>query len=141
LPQELKEKLLTELDFIIKKMKEESDLAKKIYFYSAVNGALERASRFYFDRELLIAHAIMTLSYNTINDRINRLRMGDAVVPLTESLVDQLITSVSDMRQAVEENNTVYPALEKTMEVTYLTTGPGYYTRSFLEYVGTQQRS
>jgi len=141
LPQQLKKNLLNELDFIITRMREEPDLAKKIYFYSAVNGALERASRFYFDKELLIAHAIMTLSYNTINDRVNHLRMGDTIVPFAENLVDQLIASVSDLRQAVEEDKAVYPALEKTIEVTYMATGPGFYTRSFLQYAEAQQRS
>jgi hypothetical protein len=138
LPQQLKNNLLNELDFIIKRMREEPDLAKKIYFYSAVNGALDRASRFYFDRELLIAQALMTLSYNTINDRVSRLKMGDAIVPFTENLVDQLIASVSDLKQAIEENKAVYPALEKAMEVTYMATGPGFYTRSFIEYAKTQ---
>lgn len=141
LPQQLKNNLLNELDFIIARMREEPDLAKKIYFYSAVNGALERASRFYFDKELLIANAIMTLSYGIINDRANHLRMGDTIVPFPENIVDQLIASVSDLKQAVEENKAVYPALEKTMEVTYMATGPGFYTRSFLQYVEAQQRS
>lgn len=141
LPQQLKKDLLGELDFIITKMREEPDLTKKIYFYSAVNGALERASRFYFDKELLIAHAIMTISYNTINDRVNHLRMGDTTVPFAENLVDQLIASVSDLKQAVGEDKAVYPALEKTMEVTYMASGPGFYTRSFLQYVEAQQRS
>jgi hypothetical protein len=141
LPQQLKKNLLNELDFVITRMREESDLAKKIYFFSAVNGALERASRFYFDRELLVAHAIMTVSYNTINDRVNHLRMGDITVPFAENLVDQLIASVSDLKQAVEENKAVYPALEKVMEIAYMATGPGFYTRSFLQYVETQQRS
>lgn len=141
LPQQLKKNLLNELDFIIKRMKEEPDLAKKIYFYSAVNGALERASRFYFDRELLVAHAIMTLSYNTINDRVSRLRMGDVVVPFTDNLMEQIIASVSDLKQAVEEDKAVYPALEKAIEATYMATGPGFYTRSFLEYVEAQQQS
>jgi len=139
LPQQLKENLLNELDFIIKKMKEEPDLVKKLYYYSAVNGALERASRFYFDRELLVAHAVMNMSYNMINDRINHLRIGDANVPFTEDLMTQLIAGVSELKQAIDEDKTLYPAVEKVMEVTYMTTGPGFYTRSFLDYVSTLQ--
>jgi len=141
LPQQLKKNLQDELDFIIKRMKEEPDLTKKIYFYSAVHAALERASRSYFDRELLIANAITTLSYNAINDRVNHLRMGETIVPFTENLVDQLIASVSDLKQAVEEDKSAYPALEKAMEVTYMATGPGFYTRSFLQYAEAQHRS
>lgn len=141
LPPQPKKNLLNELDFIITKMKEEADIVKKIYFYSAVNGALERASRFCFDKELLMATAITTFALNTINDRVNHLRMGDATVPFPENLMDQLITSVSDLKRAIEEDTTVYPALENAMEVTYLSTGPGFYTRSFLQYVEAQQRT
>ena len=141
LPQQLKENLLNELDFVIKKMTEEPDLIKKLYFYSAVNGALERASRFYFDRELLVAHAILNMSSSMINDRINHLRIGDANVPFTDALMTQLITGISELRQAINEDKTLYPAVEKVMEVTYMTTGPGFYTRSFLDYVGTLQHS
>lgn len=141
LPQQIKENVLNELEFIIKKMREETDIAKKIYFYSAVSGALERAIRFCADNELLIAQAIMDLSLRLINDRVNRLKMGDTAVPLSESSLDQLIESVLELRQAIEEDKTVYPALEKTMEIAYVSTGPGFYTRSFLNYVDSQQRS
>lgn len=141
LPPQPKKNLLNELDFIITKMKEETDIVRKIYFYSAVNGALERASRFCFDKELLIAQVITNISYNTINDRVTHLRMGDPIVPFPENLMDQLFASVSDLKRAVEEDTSVYPALEKAMEVTYMATGPGFYTRSFLQYVEAQQRT
>jgi hypothetical protein len=141
LPQQVKEKLLSELGFIIQKMTEEPEILKKIYFYSAVNGALERASRFYFDRELIVAHAITTLSYGTINDRLNHIKMGDTIVPFDENLVKKLIESVSDLKKAIEEDKEVYPAIEKAMEVTYMATGPGFYTRCFLEHVEAQKQS
>jgi hypothetical protein len=140
LPKQIKKNLLKELEFIIKKMREEPDSVKKIYFFSAVNGALERATRFHFDRELLVATAIMSVSYNSINDRVNRLKMGETVIPFTESLMDQLIVSVSDLAKAIEENKTVYPALERAMEVAYVVSGPGFYTRSFLEYAEQQSQ-
>jgi hypothetical protein len=140
LPQQLKKNVLNELEFVIKKMREEPDLAKKIYFYSAVSGALERATRFHLDNELLVAHAIMNLSYGIINDRINHLRMGDTIVPFPDSLLDQLIDSVSELKQAIEEDKATYSALEKIMGIIFVATGPGFYTRSFLDYVETQQR-
>jgi hypothetical protein len=140
LPQQLKDNLSNELDFVIKKMTEEPNLTKKLYFFSAVNGALERASRFYFDRELLVAHAIMSMSYNMINDRISHLRIGDDTVPFTETLMTQLIAGISELKQAVDDEKPLYPAVETVMEVTYMTTGPGFYTRSFLDYVDTLQR-
>jgi hypothetical protein len=141
LPQQIKKNVLNELEFIIKKMKEEPDFAKKIYFFSAVSGALERAMRFCSDNELLVAQAVMNLSLGVINDRINHLKIGDTVVPFPESLLSQLVESVSELKQAIEEDKAVYPALEKTMGIAYVSTGPGFYSRSFLDYVDSQQHS
>lgn len=141
LPPELKKKVLDELEFIIKKMKEEGDLSRKVYFYSAVRGTLERTTRHYFDRELLVAHIIADASYQIINDRINRIKSGDINVPITVSLLNELTEGVSKLRQAVEKDEVVYPAIEKIIEVTYMATGPGFYTRSFLDYVDSKQHS
>jgi hypothetical protein len=141
LPPELKKNILNELEFVIKKMKEEPDLLQKLYFYSAVKGALERATRLHFDKELLVAHTIADFSYVVINDRINHLRSGDNTVPFPENLLTQLLDGVSEMRQAIEKDEVTYPAVEKIMEVAYMATGPGFYTRSFLDYVGTKQHS
>lgn len=139
LPQELKKNVLSELEFIIKKMNEEQDLLKKLYFYSAVNGALERASRFHLDKELLVTHLVAETSYLMINDRINHIKIGDVVIPFTPELLTKLIESVTELKQAIENDQVTYPAAEKMMEVAYAVTGPGFYTRSYLDYVETQQ--
>ena len=138
LPQELKKNVLNELEYVIKKMKEEPDPSIKLFFYSATMGTLERALRYYFDKELLVTHTVLNLSYQIINDRVNHLKLGDITVPVTESSLNQLIEGVSELKQAIEKDEVAYPAVEKIMEITYLATGPGFYTRSFLDYVRTQ---
>lgn len=139
LPPELKKNVLDELEFVIKKMKEEPDLLQKLYFYSAVRGALERASRFHFDKELLVAQTITDVSYAIISGRINQVKSGDITVPFPEKWLTQLLDGVSELKQAIEKDKVTYPAIEKIMEVTYMATGPGFYTCSFLDYVGTKQ--
>ena len=141
LPQELKSKVIEELEFIIQKMSQEQDIDRKIYFYSALRGVLERASRSYYDRELLVAHTIVDVSYSVINDRIAHLRSGDLLVPFPENSLNQLIQGVSDLKQAIENNEEIYPAVEILWEVAYLATGPGFYTRSLLDYVSSKQHS
>jgi hypothetical protein len=121
-------------------MNEEQDLAKKLYFYSAVKGALERASRFYRDNELLVTHLVAEISYVMINDRINHIKAGDTAIPFTQGLLNKLIEGVTELKQAIENDQVTYPAAEKMMEVAYVTTGPGFYTRSYLDYVEIQQR-
>lgn len=139
IPQQLKEKLVKELKFIATSMAAEADLSKKIYFYSGVFGALERVMRYHLDKELLIAHALTSISYTTINDRLNHLKMGDTVVPMPQNVMDQLTESISELRQAIQEDRETYPVLEKIAEITYSTTGPGFYTQSFLAYAQAHQ--
>ena len=141
LPQQLKQDVVTELDFIIKKMGEEPDLAKKLYYYSAVKGTLERPSRLCYEKEMLVVTPIVDISFALINDRINHLKVGDTTVPFTEGMLSQLIEGLNDLKQAINDEKTVYPAIEKIMEVAYLSSGAGFYTRSFLDYVNTQGKS
>jgi hypothetical protein len=139
LPQELKKNVVSELEFIIRKMNEEQDIARKLYFYSAVRGALERAARFYSDKELLVTHIVADVSYAIINDRINHIKAGDTIIPFTGELLTKLIEGVTELKQAIENDQVTYPAAEKMMEAAYVATGPGFYTRSYLDYVEAQQ--
>jgi hypothetical protein len=136
--QELKENLLSELEFVILKMRGEPDAVKKLYFFSATYGAVERAMRLCLDNELIIAHAIITICYNTVNDRVNRVKMGDTSVSLPQDFFERLIDGVSSFRQAIEQNESLYPSLETIMRLTYATTGPGFYTQSYLDYVNSR---
>jgi len=141
LPQQLKEDVNNELSFIIKRMGEEPDIGKKMYYYSAVKGAFERAGRLYYDREIQVVTPIVDITYALINDRINHIKIGDATVPFSDSMLTQLIEGLVELKQAINEDKTVYPAIEKLMEVAYLSSGPGFYTRSFIDYIQSQRKS
>lgn len=141
LPQQLKKNVVSELEFIAKKMKEEPDPSKKVFYYSAVKGALERVQRYHYDKELVVAVPLTEISYALINDRVNHLKIGDTMVPITEEMLNTLVEGVSELKQAIENDQVTYPAIEKLMEVAYFATGPGFYTRSFLDSVATLQQS
>jgi len=140
IPKELKQNLLNELEFVAKKMKEESDISRKIYFFTATYGAIERVMRYYPNNELAITHAILNLCYNTLNDRVNRLRAGDAAVPLPQNWSEQLVNYTEELRKAIEKNQSTYPILEKFMELAYLSTGPGFYSHILLEYLTSREQ-
>jgi hypothetical protein len=130
---------LGELDFVILKMRGETDIAKKLYFFSATYGAVERTMRLCLENELIIAHAILTISYNSLNDRVSRLKMGDTSVSLPQDFFERLTDSVSIFRQAIDQDEALYPSLEMIMRLTYATTGPGFYIQSYLDYVNSRQ--
>lgn len=137
---EQKERVLSEFDFVIKKMTEEPDPLKKLYFFSATYGAVERVMRYCPSDDLLIAHTILTLCYNTLNDRVTHMRVGDVVVPLPRDWSERLVHHVGDLRKSLEENGSLYPALEGIVNLAYSASGPGFYTMEYNEYFKTRPR-
>lgn len=133
IPETLKTRLLSELNFVIRKVRDEIDEARKLYFLSAAHGAIERTTRFHSDSELLIAHALLNMCYNVLLDRFNRIKAGDKVIPLPNDWSEQIVDYLSQLKELIEQNQSVYPALERIMQLVYSVTGPGHYTTSYLE--------
>ncbi len=121
-------------------MKEESDPLKKLFYYSAVKGVLERLQRNHYDKELLISVPITEISYVIINDRINHIKSGDSTIPFTDEMLNKLIEGVFELKQAIENDQATYPAIEKLMDVAYSSSGPGFFTKSFLDSVALKQQ-
>lgn len=133
IPKNLENRLLNELDFVIRKIGEETDTARKLYFLSAAHGAIERTMRFHLEDELFIAHYILTVCYSTFLERFNRLKAGDKTIPLPDDWSEQIVQYLSQLSALISKDQKVYPALEKIMRLTYSVTGPGYYTLSYLQ--------
>lgn len=133
IPEELKARLLSELNFVIQKVSEEQETTRKLYFLSAAHGAIERTMRFCSETKLLIAHAILNICYSMLLDRVNRIKGGDVAVPLPDDWSKRIVEYLSELRKSIQEDKSIYPALEKIIDLAYSTTGPGYYTKSYLE--------
>lgn len=133
IPKELKAQILSELNFVIKKVNEEPDTARKLYFLSAAHGAIGRTLRFCLENELLMAYTILNASYSMLFDRVNRLKGGDTAVQLPDDWSKQIVEYLSELAKAIGENRSIYPALEKIICLAHSTTGPGYYVKSYLE--------
>jgi len=133
IPKNLKNRLLNELDFVIQKVGEETDMARKLYFLSAAHGAIARTMRFHLENELVIAHYILNVCYSTFLDRFNRLKAGDKTIPLPDDWSERIVQYLSQLSALIRKDQKVYPALEKIMRLTYSVTGPGYYTLSYLQ--------
>lgn len=133
IPKEFKARLLSELDFVIQKVSEEPDASRKLYFLSAAHGAIERTMRFCLENELLMAHTVLNVCYSMLLDRFNRVKGGEVAVQLPADWAKQIVEYLTELKKSIEENRSTYPALEKMILMAYSTTGPGYYTKSYLE--------
>lgn len=133
IPEELKSRLLSELNFVIRKVNEEPDATRKLYFLSAAHGAVGRTMRFNLEPKLVMAHSILNICYSMLLDRFNRVKRGDLAIQLPEDWPKQVVENLTELRKSIKENQSIYPALEKMILLAYSTTGPGYYTKSYLE--------
>ena len=127
IPKELRGELIKELRFIAKKIIEESDLRRKIYFYSAAYGMTRRVLNFTYDPQINFAEFVLEVTYNTINNRVQSIIQGDATIPLIDGFFDRLATYLEELALKIERDEDIYKTLEKIVALAHVTTGNGYY--------------
>lgn len=137
IPDDLKSRLLAEIDFCIYKMKAEENVKKKLYFFSGVYGAVERIMRLHLDPQLLLVHATLNLCYSSIIGLVESRERGDIAREIPPKLSETLLEYLSELRNEIAEDKDTYKTLEKFMSLAFKTTGPGYYTTEFFEFIRT----
>ena len=125
--------MIREFNFIINKLREETDPVRIIYFFSGTYGVISRAMRYSTDDELLIMHAILNICYTSFNDRLNNIKAGMTSVLLPDNWSEQLADYLTQLQTLIETNESTYPVLEKIMRLSYETTGGGYYVKQYFE--------
>jgi len=136
IPEEFKKYMLKDFDFSIKKMKEEKDANRKLYFFSASFASLERYMRYSLEPQLLLIHAVLNICYGTINNRVNAISRGDVTIEMPSDFFERLIEYLTELRDEIAEDKDTYTTLEKFVYLSYQTTGAGYYTKNLLESSG-----
>jgi len=127
LSKKMKQILIDELIFIIKKMKESEAAQEKMFFFSAAHGMVNRIMNLEFNSELAFLHFVLSGAHSTINARIAAIIAGDVVIQIPKVFFDKLEESLEEIITLLEKNKATYPALEKIALITYCTTGNGHY--------------
>lgn len=122
-----KDKLVSEIRFCRTKMLEEQDLRMKLFYYSGVYGEIIRTINFEYHPHLQFIHFILNTSYQAINGRLNQFLNNQSRVPISDELFIHLANLLEGMENKIEANEECYDILEKISNLTYLTTGNGYY--------------
>jgi hypothetical protein len=123
----LKEELVSELKSATKRMKEEADPSKKLFYFSAAYGMTNRVLRFDFSEELLLVDALLTITYNAVNTRLQIYLSGDRTIPITPEILDGLAECIDDLASAIDKDKPCYEILMRIITLSFLTTGPGHY--------------
>lgn len=128
LSAENKKLIVDEIDFVTKKMNEEDDPSKKLYYFSAIPGMVQRVYNIEYDNELVYAHFILQASFDVMNQRIQALRQkGDGNVVLYPEQFAKLEQLSNEYGKRLKENKPVDSVLKKFVVLLTSTTGNGYY--------------
>lgn len=138
IPEDLKKRLLNEIDFCIEKIQEEKPVRNKLYYFSGTYGAIERIMRFHYDPQLLMAHAMLNMCYSALLGLIESRERGDIAREIPPNLSEMLVEYLTELRRAFSENKDTYKILEKFIALGYRATGPGYYTTQLFEHMKAQ---
>lgn len=124
LSAETKAKLVDEIKFALEKMKQESDAASKLYYFSAIFGIMNRIYNLEYSSDLIFAHAIISSTHSQINAR---LQAPDKVIQLPLEIFDKLSDATAELLDVIDKDGNLYEVLKKFVLLGYVTAGNGYY--------------
>lgn len=121
--------LTDEIKLVCGKIKEEPDLRRKLYYYSAIHSAVQRIFNLdpKFDPQLVFIYTVLFYSYTQMLQRVTHIITGDNVVTFPTDFFDRLTTYLDQLESNIRNNENPYTVLEKIIVLTYLTGGNGYY--------------
>lgn len=121
--------LADEIKLVCEKIKEETDIRKKLYYYSATFSMVQRIINLdpKLDPQLIFIHTVLAVSYKQINDRITHIVAGDKLITLPEKFFDRLTTNLEQLESKIRNNEDVYIVLENINLLAYTVDGNGHY--------------
>ena len=131
LPEPIREDLAREFRFAADKMAATSDLAARLYFFTALFGETDRAMNHYWDAELALMHLVFTSAHSEISGRLSHPRAIGDLSGIPDELPDALTNVTSEIaalfEQPEQDSAKLHGLLSRVAEVAYTATGNGYY--------------
>ena len=128
LRDDIRQTLAKEFQFAVSKMEQtQESFADFLYYYSAIYGAVNRAFNVTWDRELSLLYMVTHYSYREMHGLLDvgRHKWLPPEVP------GQLTNACKELTQLFVENTltreNLYPLLARISELSYATTGNGFY--------------
>lgn len=124
LDKKYKDMLVKEIEFVLKKMKEEDKPKEKLYYFSAIHGIMHRIFNLEYSSDLVFAHFVLSSTYSQINSRI---QIPDDTIKIPDELFQKLEETTTKLISAIKEDKNLYELLKKYTVLGYVTIGNGYY--------------
>lgn len=121
--------LVDEIAFVRKKMDEEPDTRKKVYYYSAVHAMIQRVLNMDhdFDRQLIFMFTVLSASYNQMRMRVDQIVAGDRLITPPENFFGKISIYLQQLEDKIRNSEDTYIILEKIAISSYLLDGNGHY--------------
>lgn len=132
MPETLRSRLANEFRFAAIKMTESPDLLSKLFFFSAFYGEVARVFNQAWSSELALVHLVLQTVHQQASARVGALASGvEPAIGLAKGFPEALDRVANELAELFEskqiDDARLYQILARTAELTYATTGNGYY--------------
>lgn len=128
IPEDLRKKLVSEIRFVVGKIRTEQDLRTRTYYLSGIHGEMLRLVNINFDPHLLFAHNVLNAAFTTIRGRADAIVLGrDIVINFPPGFFDKLSSLLDGLATSIELDKELYKILQDISNLAYIGTGNGYY--------------
>jgi hypothetical protein len=120
--------LLKEFDHVLEKLAVEGRPDERMYYFSALHGAVNRILNFECTPDLVYLHHILNSVFTAFNQRIQAMMQGmDAAVKLDSSMLGKLVDATRDLAEVIRVDGDPSMVYRQLINLAYATTGNGYY--------------
>jgi len=109
---------------------------EKLFYFSAIFGAINRVMNFHTDPILVFAHQVLQNTHRAVVVRLNAPKPTgqERILGVPEEMIDAVLSATKDLRSAFEKyalqeeaDSETWNALKKLANIGYAATGNGFY--------------
>lgn len=120
--------IVNEVNFCIEQMEKNHDFRDKLFYFSGIQGLLQRIFNLEYDSDLVFAFFIFKSTHEAFMNRYGAIKKGgDTVVLLFQEQFDELIEGLKEFADKIKNKKNFNSTLKKFVVLLYSTTGNGYY--------------
>ncbi|HOG11157.1 MAG TPA: hypothetical protein PLF58_11500 [Smithella sp.] len=119
--------IVNEIKYVQKKMKENSSLEKKLFYYSAIPAQFLRVLNLEYDSDILYLHHVVNHTQGAFQQRLATMKAGDINIEVSERQIEQLESLLDDIICVLEQKKEIDDVLKAFIKLAYSISGNGYY--------------
>jgi len=117
-----------EFRVIVRLINEEEDALRRVYYFSAAYGVVQRVINSEFNNELTLMHSVLHNTYLALDSRLKSIISGgERVIELPSNALSVLSSALNELCDVISKDQDIYEPLAKIAAISYVTTGNGYY--------------